>query len=34
LQEHPAVLESAAIGVPEEMRGEIVQAYVVLRPGF
>ncbi len=34
LQEHPAVLESAAIGVPEEMRGEIVQAYVVLRPGY
>ena len=34
LQEHPAVLESAAIGVPEELRGEIVQAYVVLRPGF
>jgi len=34
LQEHPAVLESAAIGVPEEMRGEIVQAYVVLRSGY
>ncbi|MCL2641125.1 MAG: AMP-binding protein, partial [Phycisphaerales bacterium] len=34
LQEHPCVLESAAIGVPEEMRGEIVQAYVVLRPGY
>jgi medium-chain acyl-CoA synthetase len=34
LQEHPAVLESAAIGVPEELRGEIVQVYVVLRPGF
>ena len=34
LQEHPAVLESAAVGVPEEMRGEIVKAYVVLRPGF
>jgi acetyl-CoA synthetase/medium-chain acyl-CoA synthetase len=34
LQEHPSVLESAAIGVPEELRGEIVQAYVVLRQGF
>jgi len=34
LQEHASVLESAAIGVPEELRGEIVQAYVVLRPGF
>ncbi len=33
LLEHPAVLESAAIGVPEEMRGEIVKAYVVLREG-
>ncbi len=34
LQEHVAVLDSAAIGVPEELRGEIVQAYVVLRPGY
>ena len=34
LLEHPSVLESAAIGVPEELRGEIVQAYIVLRPGF
>ena len=34
LLEHPSVLESAAIGVPEELRGEIVQAYVVLRPGY
>ena len=32
LLEHPAVLESGAIGVPDEMRGEIVRAYVVLRP--
>jgi acetyl-CoA synthetase/medium-chain acyl-CoA synthetase len=34
LLEHPAVLEAAAVGVPEEMRGEIVRAYVVLRPGY
>jgi acetyl-CoA synthetase/medium-chain acyl-CoA synthetase len=34
LLEHSAVLESAAIGVPDELRGEIVQAYVVLRPGY
>jgi acyl-coenzyme A synthetase/AMP-(fatty) acid ligase len=34
LQEHAAVLESGVVGVPEELRGEIVQAYVVLRPGY
>lgn len=34
LLEHPAVLEAAAIGVPEEMRGEIVKAFVVLRDGY
>ena len=33
LQEHPAVLESAVIGVPEELRGEIVKAFIVLREG-
>jgi len=33
LLEHPAVLECAAIGVPEEMRGEVVKAFVVLREG-
>lgn len=31
---HPSVLECAAIGVPDEMRGEVVKAFVVLRPGF
>lgn len=31
---HPAVLECAAIGVPDEMRGEVVKAFVVLRPEF
>ncbi len=34
LLEHPAGLEAAAIGVPEEMRGEIVRAYIVVRPGY
>jgi acetyl-CoA synthetase len=30
---HPAVRESAVIGVPDEARGEIVMAVVVLRDG-
>jgi acetyl-CoA synthetase len=31
---HPAVAEAAAIGKPEELRGEIVKAYVVLKPAY
>lgn len=31
LAEHPDVLESAVIGVPDELRGEVLVAYVVLR---
>jgi len=34
LIEHPAVLESAVIGVPEPERTEIVKAFVVLAPDF
>jgi acetyl-CoA synthetase len=34
LIEHPAVAESAVIGKPDELRGEIVKAFIVLRPGF
>ncbi|TDO16548.1 AMP-binding protein [Halomonas ventosae] len=31
---HPAVAESAAVGQPDEIRGEIITSYVVLREGF
>ncbi|PQZ91694.1 AMP-dependent synthetase [Arthrobacter sp. MYb227] len=34
LAAHPDVLESAVIGVPDELRGEVLVAYVVLRSGL
>ena len=34
LAEHPAVLESAVVGVPDEKRGETVKAFVSLKPGM
>jgi acetyl-CoA synthetase len=30
---HPAVAESAVIAVPDEVRGEVIEAFVVLRAG-
>src|SRR5512140_3755477 len=33
LLEHPAVVESAVVASPDEERGEIVKAFVVLRAG-
>ncbi|MBN9265478.1 MAG: AMP-binding protein, partial [Hyphomicrobium sp.] len=34
LLRHPAVAEAAVVGKPDELRGEIVKAWIVLRPGF
>jgi medium-chain acyl-CoA synthetase len=34
LQMHPGVLESAVIGVPDEERGSIIKAYVVLNEEY
>lgn len=34
LIEHPAVAEAGVVGVPNEVRGEIVKAFITLRSGY
>jgi 2-aminobenzoate-CoA ligase len=34
LLEHPAVAECGVVAAPDEERGQIVKAYVILRPGY
>ena len=34
LIEHPAVAEAAVVGSPDDIRGLIVKAFVILKPGF
>jgi long-chain acyl-CoA synthetase len=34
LYTHPAVLEAAAVGVPHPSKGEVVKAFVVVKPGM
>ena len=34
LHEHPAVLECAVVGIPDEARGQAIKAFVVLNQGY
>ncbi len=34
LLEHPSVAESAVVGSPDKLRGDLVKAFVVLKPGY
>ena len=34
LADHPAVAESAAVGIPDPIKGEAIWCFVVIKPGF
>ena len=34
LVSHEAVAEAAAIGIPDELRGNVIWAYCILRSGY
>jgi acetyl-CoA synthetase len=34
LADHPAVAESAAVGIPDDVKGEAIWCFVVTKPGF
>ena len=34
LVEHPAVLEAAAVGIPDALKGQALACFCVLKPGF
>jgi acetyl-CoA synthetase len=34
LIEHPAIAEAAVVGIPDQIKGEIVKAFVILRTGY
>jgi acetyl-CoA synthetase len=34
LADHPAVAESAAVGVPDEIKGETIWCFVITKPGY
>jgi acetyl-CoA synthetase len=34
LMEHPGVAEAAVVGSPDPIRGQVVKAFVVLKPGY
>jgi acetyl-CoA synthetase len=34
LIEHPSIAEAAVIGAPDDIRGLVVKAFVILKPGF
>jgi acetyl-CoA synthetase len=34
IQEHPAVAENAVVASPDQIRGEIVKAFIVVAPGY